>query len=57
MYDRSVMEVYRAKNGAQAHLLVMALEEAGIKAEIRQKRHGSLPRQERRPGSSPCDGP
>jgi hypothetical protein len=34
MSERSVKEVYRAKNGAQAHLLVMALEEAGIKAEI-----------------------
>ena len=30
----SVVEVYRAKNGLQAHLFVAALEQAGIKAEI-----------------------
>ena len=34
MSDRSVVEVYRAENGYQAHLFVKALEEAGIKAEI-----------------------
>jgi hypothetical protein len=34
MSDSRVVEVYRAKNGAQAHLLATALEEAGIKAEI-----------------------
>jgi hypothetical protein len=34
MSDSRVVEVYRAKNGAQAHLFVTALEEAGIKAEI-----------------------
>jgi hypothetical protein len=34
MSDSRVVEVYRAKNGAQAHLLVTALEDAGIKAEI-----------------------
>lgn len=33
MSDKPVVEVYRAKNGAQAHLVVMALEDAGIKAE------------------------
>ena len=33
MTDRSVIEVYRAKNGAQAHLFVRALEEAGVLAE------------------------
>ena len=30
----SVVEVYRARNGLQAHLFVAALERAGIKAEI-----------------------
>jgi len=34
MSDSRVVEVYRAKNGVQAHLFVTALEEAGIKAEI-----------------------
>ena len=34
MSDGRVVEIHRAKNGAQAHLFVMALEEAGIKAEI-----------------------
>jgi hypothetical protein len=34
MSDKSVVEIYRAKNGSQAHLIVMVLDEAGIKAEI-----------------------
>jgi Putative prokaryotic signal transducing protein len=34
MSDSRVVEVYRAKNGAQAHLFVTALEQAGIRAEI-----------------------
>jgi hypothetical protein len=34
MSDAGAVEVYRAKNGFQAHLFVTALEEAGIKAEI-----------------------
>jgi hypothetical protein len=35
--DESVVEVYRAKNGAQAHLFATALTEAGIKAEVQGK--------------------
>ena len=37
MSDKQVVEVYRAKNGAEAHRFVMALDEAGIKAEIQGK--------------------
>ncbi len=37
MSEKSIVEVYLAKNGLQAHLFVKALEEAGIKAEIRGK--------------------
>jgi hypothetical protein len=34
MPDADVVEVYRAKNGFQAHQFVTALEEAGIKAQV-----------------------
>src|SRR5260370_19363181 len=34
MSDKGVVEIYRAKSGFQAHMFVLALEEAGIKAEI-----------------------
>jgi hypothetical protein len=34
MSDSSVVEIHRAKNGAQAHMFVTALKEAGIKAEV-----------------------
>src|SRR5260221_9396472 len=34
MSDSGVVEIYRAKSGFQAHMFVLALEEAGIKAEI-----------------------
>jgi Putative prokaryotic signal transducing protein len=34
MSDSRVVEVYRAKNATQAHMLATALEEAGIKAEV-----------------------
>lgn len=34
MSEQGIVEVYRAKNGFQAHVLVKALEEAGIKASI-----------------------
>ncbi len=33
MSDSRVVEVFRAKNATQAHMLANALEEAGIKAE------------------------
>lgn len=32
MSDNPIVEIYRAKNGLQAHLFVTALEEAGIRA-------------------------
>jgi hypothetical protein len=34
MSESRLVEVYRAKNATQAHMLVTALEEAGIKAEV-----------------------
>ena len=34
MTEKRVVEVYRAENGCQAHQFAIALEEAGIKAEI-----------------------
>jgi hypothetical protein len=34
MSESRVVEVYRAKNATQAHMLATALEEAGIKAEV-----------------------
>ena len=34
MAEKRVVEIYRAESGCQAHQFVIALEEAGIKAEI-----------------------
>jgi len=32
--DTSLVEVYRARNGPQAHLIKAVLEEAGIRAQV-----------------------